>query len=294
MNGEHAGDEEQAGQLCGNQPVLAERRYASRSRCPSGCIPRASATTRTGWRSLHGPLVLCGRGRHEAADPGDRRDRARRVAGEVQPVPGRPSTFAGSPTDLPAAREIGQDVSVTLEPFYKMHGDRHYVVYWDVFTPSQWKTQGGRVCRRAGSPQGAGQPDGRPRQTRRGAERERSPARGREDQDAERFSDRRWRARRRRLVPLRREGPARQAQELSVTYWGSDSRPAALRHPGGRQAGWPPRRLDGNRPEQFYDQTYPLPADLTKGKSQVTVTFQAHPGQMAGGVFGLRVLKTRP
>ena len=28
---------------------------------------------------------------------------------------------------------------MTLEPLYKIHGDRHYVVYFDCFTPAQWQ-----------------------------------------------------------------------------------------------------------------------------------------------------------
>ena len=81
-----------------------------------------------------------------------------------------------------------------------------------------------------------------------------------------------------------------QPQELSVTYWGSDCRHARLRHPGRRQEAGHRDGSRNNRPDQFYDQVYPLPAELTKGKSQITVTFQAHPRQIAGGIFGLRVL----
>lgn len=41
------------------------------------------------------------------------------------------------------------------------------------------------------------------------------------------------------------------------------------------------------------DVTYDIPADLTKGKQNVTVKFQAHPGAVAGGVFGCRIMKSR-
>jgi hypothetical protein len=51
--------------------------------------------------------------------------------------------------------------------------------------------------------------------------------------------------------------------------------------------------LENNRPDSFYDQSYALSEELTKGKNRVTVRFQAHPHQTAGGVFGLRVLRTR-
>jgi hypothetical protein len=77
-----------------------------------------------------------------------------------------------------------------------------------------------------------------------------------------------------------------------VTYWGSDAgrRVFDILVDGKKLA---TETLQHNRPDSFFDQTYTLSEDLTKGKSQVTVTFQAHPRQTAGGVFGLRVLRTR-
>ena len=35
---------------------------------------------------------------------------------------------------------------------------------------------------------------------------------------------------------------------------------------------------------------YPIPAEMLKGKSKVTVSFQSRPGHTAGGVFGVRLL----
>ena len=77
-------------------------------------------------------------------------------------------------------------------------------------------------------------------------------------------------------------------QQLRVTYWGSDS--------GGRDFDilvdgktLATERLVGKKPEQFFDLTYPLPETLTRGRGQVTVRFQAHPGNIAGGVFGCAV-----
>ena len=35
---------------------------------------------------------------------------------------------------------------------------------------------------------------------------------------------------------------------------------------------------------------YPIPAELLKGKSKVTVSFQSRSGHTAGGVFGVRLL----
>ncbi len=53
------------------------------------------------------------------------------------------------------------------------------------------------------------------------------------------------------------------------------------------------QRLRNNRPGEFYDEAYPIPELLTKGKSKVTVKFQAHPGAWAGGVFELRTIKAK-
>jgi len=78
--------------------------------------------------------------------------------------------------------------------------------------------------------------------------------------------------------------------ELLVNYWGSDA--------GGREFDIlvdgmkiATQKLERNRPERFYDEIYPIPADLTKGKDKVTVRFQAHPGRTAGGIFDCRILK---
>ena len=51
------------------------------------------------------------------------------------------------------------------------------------------------------------------------------------------------------------------------------------------------QKLDRNRPDEFFDGLYRIPAELIQGKDKVTIRFQAHPGAWAGGVFGCRVLK---
>jgi len=77
---------------------------------------------------------------------------------------------------------------------------------------------------------------------------------------------------------------------LVCTYWGSDGggREFDLLVDGKKIA---TERLESKRPGVFYDQGYPVPAELTKGKERVTVRFQAHPSRMAGGVFGCRILR---
>jgi DUF1680 family protein len=80
-------------------------------------------------------------------------------------------------------------------------------------------------------------------------------------------------------------------QELRIGFWGSDA--------GGREfdilvddVQLASLKLENNRPGAFYDETYPLSADLLADKKAVTVKFQARPGMTAGGIFGCAILRS--
>jgi hypothetical protein len=84
---------------------------------------------------------------------------------------------------------------------------------------------------------------------------------------------------------------AGQAEELHVKYWGGDA--------GGREFDifvdgekLATQKLENNRPGEYYEEIYPLPARMTQGKEKVTVKFLAHPSKMAGGVFGCAILSS--
>jgi hypothetical protein len=51
------------------------------------------------------------------------------------------------------------------------------------------------------------------------------------------------------------------------------------------------QKLQNDHPGKFWDATYPIPVELTKGKNKVTVKLQAQPGNLAGGLFFSRVLR---
>jgi len=44
-------------------------------------------------------------------------------------------------------------------------------------------------------------------------------------------------------------------------------------------------------PHRFFDLEYRVPDDLVRGKSKVTVRFQAKPGNQIATVFGLRMIR---
>jgi len=49
--------------------------------------------------------------------------------------------------------------------------------------------------------------------------------------------------------------------------------------------------LDRNKPGDFLSIEYPIPEALTRGKERITVRFQAHEGNTAGGVFECATLR---
>jgi DNA-directed RNA polymerase subunit RPC12/RpoP len=51
------------------------------------------------------------------------------------------------------------------------------------------------------------------------------------------------------------------------------------------------QNLKANAPGHFVDFEYKIPAELTRGKTEVEVEFRAHPGKIAGGLYGCQMLK---
>lgn len=56
-------------------------------------------------------------------------------------------------------------------------------------------------------------------------------------------------------------------------------------HPLGEQ------RLLANRPGDFFDRVIAIPPDLTRGKEKITLRVAARPGDVAGAIYGLRLVR---
>jgi len=236
---------------------------------------------------LTGPLVLCAevdRGRPFPAVVASRDE----AAASMRPAGERPNVFVSKPGVFRIAGRA-EPVNVTLEPFYRMHGERPYVVYWDRFTEEQWQAEQEEYRREQA------------RQAQLAARTVDSVKPGEQQSETDHklqgektssgdFSGRKWRHAVDGWFSYELKVLSEKPQELWVTYWGSD---------GGRRVfdvlvdgrKLVTQRLDRNRPDEFYDEITPLPASMTKGKQSVTVRFQSHPGNFAGGVFGLRIVK---
>jgi hypothetical protein len=204
----------------------------------------------------------------------------RDVSEWARPVSGAPTTFKTA--------NVGKPGDVTFSPFYRTH-HRRYSVYWDLFTPEQWsareadyRAEQERVRRLEAMTVDFAQPgEMQPERDHnmRGERTEASDVPGTKWRHATGGG---WFSYDMKVSPDR-------PVSLVCTYWGSDSgkRTFDVLVDGEVLA---TQTLANNKPGQFFDVTYPIPASLTRGKEKVTVRFQAHPENTAGGVFGIRMV----
>jgi len=211
------------------------------------------------------------------------------VATWLQPVAGAPGHFRTDGVGRePDAR--GQLNDVAFQPFFRLHR-RTYSTYWDLFTPTEWDQQKGAYAAEA--------------------ERLRKLAAATVVylQPGEVVFERQFNYQAGEgAVPQRMLGrPGRRGRtwfsyDLSVdpahpmvliaTYFSGDRRgtPADFEiQVDGRSIG--NQQLGLTDPHRFFDLEYRLPEDVVRGKSKVTVRFQAKPGSQIATVFGLRLIR---
>lgn len=235
---------------------------------------------------LYGPLVLAAALRKEEVPPAEVPvlvTEGKNVSEWLRPVPGTPLTFETT--------GVARPKDVQLIPFYKMHHQAH-VVYWDFFTRAEWERKQAEY--RAEQERirelesrtldfvqpGEMQPERdhafEGEKTRCGAHLDRK---WRDATDGGHFSF---------TMKVDPEHPV----QLICTYWGSDTggRTFDILVDGNKAA---TQTLDNPKPGEFVDVVYDIPKELTRTKKEVRVTFQAHPGMMAGGVFGCRIVRSK-
>ena len=203
---------------------------------------------------------------------------AKDLLGHLKPVAGQQATFR--------TQGIGKPADVTLIPYYRLHHQR-LAVYWKLLTEDEWKSKQAAMAEIA-------------------AKRKAFEARimdevnpGEQQQETDHafngektnfgdFQDRKWRdasgwfSYEVKVVP---DQPA----TLRCTYWGSDiNRDFEILVDGEKIAS---QTLNKNKPGEFYEEEYAVPQKLTQGKQRITVKFQARTHSVAGGLFGLLVLK---
>jgi DUF1680 family protein len=195
----------------------------------------------------------------------------------IKPAAGDPLTF----------RTAGQSRDVTLVPYHRLFGER-YAVYWHVYrrgSPEHHRALAAQEARDRYQARCADevQIGDRRSESAHSLKGERTQAGSHQGRFWRHAKDGGWFSYRLGVLPD-------QPMTLRLTYWGSDAGKRTFDIlVDGRQVGT--QTLNRNRPEDFFEVDYPLPEEWTRNKQEVTVTFRAHPGNFAGGIFGCAMLK---
>jgi DUF1680 family protein len=236
---------------------------------------------------MYGPLVMAG-------DLGPINDSASKdpfyvpvmMAGNrdprtwMKPVDDKPNTFRTINTGRPR--------DVEIKPFYIIY-DRRYSVYWDLFNELDWET--------------------RQKDYKAEMERIRKLKEAEIDfvQPGEMQPERNHNFKGEKTAPWSfKERPYRESRggwfsfdlniqpdnenSLSVEYWGG--------FPGAKTFDIlvndiviATENITNKKDGQFIFVQYNIPENITRGRNKITAKFQAHPGNAAGPVFGIRTIR---
>jgi len=187
-------------------------------------------------------------------------------------------------------RQVGQPNDITLIPFNAVQKE-YYSVYWDAFSPEGWASQQEKYAADKKRQQqieastvdmlrvGEMQP-----------ERDHNFTGDKTNTGEE--HNRKWRiAEEDGYLSFTMKTDPAAINSLLCTYWGTDNRYRKfdILVDGVKVA---TEDLNKYKESKFYELVYTIPAELTKGKKQVTITMKGTPHNSAGPVYGtIRMMK---
>ena len=199
----------------------------------------------------------------------------------LKPIANEPLTFRTTST--------GKPNDVTLYPFYRMHHKR-YAVYWDLLNDQQWvareanyKKELERVRKLEALTIDFVQPGETKIESEHNLQGERM--------DSGENQGRQWRhARAGGWLAFDFKVASNTPVSLVISYWGSETGPRTfdILVDGIKVA---TQSLQNDKPGEFFDMTYPIPENATRGKNKITIRFQGQSGNMAGGFYGVRLIR---
>ena len=242
---------------------------------------------------MWGPLVLAG----------DLGPEVRQDDEENMPAPSAPALVAASNTPVqqwlkPESGKpgwfktsgVGLSKDIEFAPMYQLPR-RKYAVYWDVFTPEEWNRRSAEYKaeeEKQQKLQAATIAFAQPGEMQ--SERDFNE----QGQDSAPLL---WRGRHGRAgkgwlsfdMPVEASRPT----ALWVTYGGDRWRKSTvdILVDGKKIGDHLEEHVSPDREKQFIDVQYAIPAELLRGKSKVTVRFQATDGNVIGGIFGVRTVR---
>lgn len=210
----------------------------------------------------------------------------------LRPVAGKPLTFAATRDDLfRTVSGAKRATPLQLRPFYDIWDER-YTVYWHAFTADGWKQKESEFRKeqdRVKALESRLTDEFRPGEMQPEREHNFKGERSTTGElDLRKYRD----ANRGGWFSFEMKVDGMRPMELVCTYWGDhtnrnfdilvDDRVIAT------------QALKQEKPGEFFEVTYPIPADVTKGKEKVTVKFQAaQQGRGAGPLFKTHALRVQ-
>ncbi len=198
----------------------------------------------------------------------------------MKPVEGKTNTFMTVNTGRPRDAE--------MKPFYSVY-NRRYSIYWDLFTEKGWKTRQAEYQAELTEMKRIKEATidfVQPGEMQ--AERDHN-FRG-EKTELYRFNDRPFRESRGGWFSFDLKTGGKKSIVLVVDYWGG--------FPGAKTFDImvndkiiASENISNKKDGQFITVQYNIPEEILNGRSKITVKFQAHPGNTAGPVFGVRTIK---
>ncbi len=199
----------------------------------------------------------------------------------IKPVEGFTLTFK--------TVNVGKPRDIILKPFYRTHNQR-YSVYWDIFTQEQWNKKETEYRAELEYQNklekitvdfiqpGEMQP-------------ERDHNMQGENTEAGEGMERKWReAYHGGWFSYDLNVNTNEQLTLICTYWGGDTGRRTFNILVGDSV-VVTQSLQKNNPDKYFDVKYKLPRELTRDKEKITVRFQALPDNLAGGIFGIRLVR---
>lgn len=201
---------------------------------------------------------------------------------QLKPVAGRPLTFSAS-----AGLDVPDQETVELVPFFRVH-DSRYTVYWPQAggdqSEARIKEERARLALEALTIDKVAPGEQQP---------EADHFFEGEDTEAGVHLGRHWRHAAGWFSYDLRD-PQHQAKFLRITYFGPDAgREFSMSINGQKVADV---QLEEGKGADFYYVDYPLPVDLVREAEDgvLTLKFEAKPNSIAGGIYGVRLLRDKP
>jgi uncharacterized protein len=233
---------------------------------------------------LYGPLVLAGdlgnKGINDIHDVPVFLNSSQDITDWVKPVANQPLTFKTVNT--------GKPFDVVLTPFYKNYKN-YYSVYWDYFTNEDWakreasydaeKKRQKNIEEHTIDVLRIGEMQPERDHDLVGANTYVEEAQGRKSRNAHTGG----------YFSFVLKVDSTKQNSLLVTYWGGDNNRIHDILVDGKLI--VTQELKHERPNQFFDIEYLLPSEIIKGKSKVTIRFNAHEGKTTGNIYGCRMIR---